>query len=64
METTKTRGGKRTNAGRKPSGNRKQPITIYITPDVIAEHGKTELKNKIHLFLKSIKDATGTFNNN
>lgn len=64
METTKTRGGKRANAGRKPNGMRKQPITIYVTPDVIAEHGKANLRNKIHSFLKSIKDDIGSLNNN
>jgi len=64
METTKSRGGKRTNAGRKPSGNRKQPITIYITPDVIAHHGKVNLRNQIHSFIKSLPHDIGSLNNN
>lgn len=57
MENKTQRGGFRIGAGRKPTGMRKQPITIYITPDILAKHGKTEIRNQLYNHIKTLKDA-------
>jgi hypothetical protein len=57
METTKTRGGKRVNAGRKPSGIKKQPITTYINKEIVEKHGKERLKILIIQILESLPDT-------
>jgi hypothetical protein len=58
MENKTTRGGVRFGAGRKPTGMRKQPVTIYITPDIIAKIGKSEIRNRLNNYIKTIKDET------
>lgn len=59
MEQIKTRGGKRQNSGRKPSGIKKSQVTCYVDNSLIEKQGKEELRNKIYNFLKTIKDDTG-----
>lgn len=60
MEQSTSRGGKRQNSGRKPSGIKKTQVTCYVENAIIDKHGKDELRNKIYNFLKTLKDDTGT----
>jgi hypothetical protein len=60
MEQSTSRGGKRQNSGRKPSGIRKSQVTCYVDNAIIERHGKEQLRNKIYNYLKTIKDDTGT----
>ncbi len=60
MEQSLSRGGKRQNSGRKPSGIKKSQITCYVENSIIEVHGKEQLRNKIYQFLKTLKDDTGT----
>ena len=50
------RGGHRANAGRKPSGTRKQPLTLYIDESFMVRAGKNNLRNFIYETLKSYKN--------
>lgn len=51
MSKETKKGGTRVGAGRKPLENKKKPITIYVTPDKIEEHGGEEsLKKKLGVF--------------
>lgn len=60
MEQIKSRGGKRHNSGRKPSGIKKSQVTCYVDNSLIEKSNKEELRNKIYNFLKTLKDDTGT----
>jgi hypothetical protein len=53
---TNNRGGHRANAGRKPSGTRKQPLTLYIDESLMVGAGKNNLRNHIYEILKSFKN--------
>jgi hypothetical protein len=64
METKNKRGGKRLNAGRKPSGIKKQPITTYISKEIIEQHGKPKLKILIIDFLNNYKNVITPLHNN
>jgi hypothetical protein len=64
MQTKSTRGGKRVNAGRKPSGIKKQPITIYINKEIVEQHGKPKLKILIIDFLNNYKNVISPLHNN
>lgn len=59
MEQSTSRGGKRQNSGRKPSGIKKTQVTCYVDNSLIEKSSKEELRNKIYNFLKTIKDDTG-----
>jgi hypothetical protein len=59
MEQSTSRGGKRQNSGRKPSGIKKTQVTCYVENSLIEVFGKEELRNKIYQFLKTLKDDTG-----
>jgi hypothetical protein len=49
------RGGKREGAGRKPSGNIKVPITLYVEDKAIWPFGnKEKLKTKLYDFISSM----------
>jgi hypothetical protein len=56
MEQNISRGGKRQNSGRKPSGIKKTQVTCYVENAIIEKYGKEELRNKIYNFLKTLKD--------
>jgi hypothetical protein len=56
----KSRGGKRQNSGRKPSGIKKTPVTIYVANSTLDLTDKNQLRNKIYNYLKNLKDDTGT----
>lgn len=58
-QTIESRGGKRSNAGRKPSGIKKEPIFFYLESSIIESIGKKELRNKIYEFIKNLKNGTG-----
>ena len=60
MEQSTSRGGKRQNSGRKPSGIKKTQVTCYVENAIIEKYGKDELRNKIYNYLKTLKDDTGT----
>ena len=47
MEQTKTRGGARANAGRKPNQTKKKPITVYLPEQIINRIGKEKIKTLI-----------------
>lgn len=64
MQTKSTRGGKRVNAGRKPSGIKKQPITTYINKEIVEQHGKEKLKILIINYINNYKNATTLLHNN
>lgn len=50
----KTKGGKRENAGRKPSPDKKVQVSLYINKSIIdASGGIEELKRKLMLFTTS-----------
>ena len=55
MEQTTTRGGKRTNAGRKPSNNPKKAITLYVEKSILERYGNNGLRELIY---KTIKTQT------
>jgi len=48
-------GGKRENSGRKPTLNKKLPVTLYIESDTIKKVGSTELRQKLYNHLKKMK---------
>lgn len=54
---TNNRGGHRANAGRKPSGTRKKPLTLYIDESLLVGTGKVNLRNFIYETLKSYTNA-------
>jgi hypothetical protein len=56
QKQTNNRGGHRPNAGRKPSGTRKQPLTLYINENLMTGDGKNNLRNYIYETLKSYKN--------
>jgi hypothetical protein len=58
MEQTTTRGGKRTNAGRKPSNNPKKAITLYVEKSIIERYGNNGLRELIY---KTIKTQNNDF---
>jgi len=58
-QTIETRGGKRSNAGRKPSGVKKEPIFFYVESTLVEKVGKKELRNNIYKHLKTLQNDTG-----
>jgi hypothetical protein len=64
MQTKSTRGGKRVNAGRKPSGIKKLPVTTYISKEIIEQHGKPKLRILIIDYLNNYKNAISPLHNN
>lgn len=55
-EQVENRGGKRSNAGRKPSGIKKEPIFFYVESELVMKIGKVELRNKIYNYLNQLKN--------
>lgn len=54
MEQTKTRGGARSNAGRKKSANPKSPLAIYVENSIIERMGgKEEAKKKLKAYAQT-----------
>lgn len=54
MEQTKTRGGARSNAGRKKSANPKSPLAIYVENSIIEKMGgKEEAKKKLKAYAQT-----------
>ena len=57
----KTRGGARTNAGRKPSANPKTAFTLYIEKSIIQSHGgQKELRDYIYKTIKTTQHDSTT----
>lgn len=55
METTTTQGGKRSNAGRKPSQDPKQSIFVFIKGSIIEKlGGKKEVKAALEKFAETL----------
>lgn len=59
----KTRGGIRSNAGRKPSANPKSPMTLYIENSIIQSYGgQKAFREFIYNTIK--KETNGTITHN
>jgi hypothetical protein len=59
----KTRGGARTNAGRKPSANPKTAFTLYIEKSIISNYGgQKELREFIYKTIKTKQHDSITSN--
>jgi len=59
----KTRGGVRSNAGRKPSANPKTAFTLYIEKSIIQNFGgQKELREFIYKTIKTTQHDSSTHN--
>jgi hypothetical protein len=52
-------GGRRSNAGRKPSGVKKKPVTIYVEQHIIEKYGRSEFREKLYDYTKTISNDIG-----
>jgi hypothetical protein len=48
-----SRGGNRPNAGRKPSGIKKKPITLYLDERMIAGDNRIQLRNILYDYIQT-----------
>lgn len=48
-----SRGGNRPNAGRKPSGIKKKPITLYLDQRMIAGDNRIKLRNILYDYIQT-----------
>ena len=59
----KTRGGIRSNAGRKPSANPKSPMTLYVENSIIQSYGgQKAFREHIYKTIKTQSNGTITHN--
>ena len=58
MEQKQKRGGARPNAGRKGSGIKKKPITVYLPESVFDLVGKEKIKETILQTFKPTENGT------